>query len=178
MAAPRITGVSQTKENLLAIWAVPQQGMVQLFNEAGVAKDALWVGRNVHLFYGELRQRASWNGVKDATLALPIAALSANFFVENLTGIFTTRRANTRDRFLVAAGDCGVQLLEDLASALGGVGWVKVLWWQTDPNSNLNGVSSVSSPVPRVRTALPRFAEIAYGTPLQTFVVITNGVHT
>lgn len=166
MTVIRSTGIAQTKENILLAYPVPRSGMVQTEGEAAVPKDGVWVGRNVHNFYGECRQRPSWNGIKDAGLQL-IPRLAYGAGREFITSAFTARRANTRNRYLIVGGSRGAKILQEAASGLGALGW-RNFWTITDPGG--------AAPDQTVRVRTVRFAELAFGTPLVTHVVATNGV--
>ena len=155
MPAPRTLGVGQTKENIIGAFPIPLKGMIRNQPESVIPKDALWSGRNLHLFQGEVRQRASWTGIRNTTVAAPAQA-------GHLNGLFTGRRAGTINRFLFAGGTVGAVILQDAVSALGAAGWRTIASWGAT----------------RARTQLVRFAELAYGTPLLTRIAMCNGIDT
>ena len=90
MAAIKSVGASQTGEKVLATFPVPYKGVRRDHSEIEIPKDALWVGENLHFFQGELRQRPSWNLARNTTIAAPPTTWP-------ITGIYSTRRATTRD---------------------------------------------------------------------------------
>ena len=152
MAAIKSVGASQTGEKILATFPVPYKGVRRDHSEIEIPKDALWVGENLHFFQGELRQRPSWNLARNTTIAAPPTTFP-------ITGIFTARRATTRDQFLLVGGTTDVYALTDGGL---GVGWNKIITWGAT----------------RDQYRQVRYTEIAFGTPLVTYVVICNGIDT
>lgn len=155
MAAIKSVGATQVGEKVLAAYPVPYKGVMRQHSEVEIGKDALFVGENLHFFQGELRQRPSWNLARNTTIAAPPTTAP-------VTGIFTTRRANTRDQFLLVGGVADVYVLTDAASPLGAAGWNKIVTWGAT----------------RAQYRQVRYTELAFGTPLLTTVVIANGVDT
>ena len=155
MAAIKSVGASQTGEKVLATFPVPYKGVRRDHSEIEIPKDALWVGENLHFFQGELRQRPSWNLARNATVAAPPTTFP-------ITGIYATRRVTTRDQFLLVGGVANVYVLSDVANTIGAAGWNKILSWGAT----------------RAQYQQVRYTEIAFGTPLVTYVVICNGIDT
>ena len=141
-------GAGQTSEKVLVNYPVPYKGVMRGRSEVEIPKDALWIGENVHLEDGELRQRPSWNLARNATVAAPPTGYP-------ITGIFSARRAESRDQFLLVGGSVNVYGLSSAA-------WVLLTTWgATRPNYRQ-----------------VRFTELAFDTPLVTRVCYVNGVDT
>lgn len=139
-------GVTQTQEKVLITFPVPYRGVMRNASEVEIPRDALWTGENLHFVDGELRQRPSWNLARNATVAAPPATAP-------ITGVFTARRAGTRNQFLLVGGVANVYVL-------GSAAWILIANW--------GGT--------RGRYQMVRFTEIAMGTPLVTRVITVNGV--
>ena len=148
MAAIQSVGAGQTGEKVLASFPVPYKGVIRNSSEIEQPKDSLYVGENLHFFQGELRQRPSWNLARNSTIAAPPTTAP-------VTGIFSTHRASSRDQYLLVGGVANVHVLTDSA-------WLQVVTWGAT----------------RAQFRQVRYAEIAIGTPLLTYVVICNGVDT
>src|SRR5216117_3721790 len=125
MATQRTPGASQASEIVIATFPTPTKGMMQnTETEVGIPADALWVGRNLHLFRGECRQRSSWNGrigPSGSVLNDPPrgSGVIGGFTIpETLNAIYTARRANTSDRYLFTGGNNRVQILQEASSNL------------------------------------------------------------
>src|SRR5712691_2325218 len=171
MAGIRTVGISQTGENILVTYPAPTKGMLQnVDSEATIPIEALWIGRNVHLLRGELRQRASWIGRIGPSASVlndpprGSGVISGLTIPETLSAVYSARRAGTSDRFLLTGGNTRVQILQDATSNLGaGSGWKVVTNW--------NGASALEDV-----GAFVRFAEIPLGSPLLTHVIMCNGL--
>ena len=147
MAVVQTTGASQTQEEVIGTFPVPYKGVHQDQSEVEIARDSLWIGENLHLFQGELRQRPSWNLARNATVAAPPAAAGS------IVTPWSTRRPATRDQYLFVGGLKEVHVL-------GTAGWIRAKAWAATNN----------------RWQQVRFTDIAIGTPLQTNVCIVNSV--
>ena len=107
-------GASQDQSLLIGSFPVPYQGVHRETSEIELPRDAVWKGENVHILEGELRQRPSWVGVRDATVAAPPGGV--------INGITSARRANTRTHFLVVGTTAGIQVLKS-------TGWASAHSW-------------------------------------------------
>ena len=151
MASPtKSIGASQTQEDVIATFPVPRGGVNRRASEVEIQPSDLWIGENLHLFQGEARQRPSWNLQTDSTLAVPLGAT-----LGSPVGIFTCHRPDTRNQFLILGGTKQVHVLAS-------TGYVSIASWGAT----------------RARTNQVRMTEIAIGTPLQSNVVICNGIDT
>ena len=148
-------GVHQASEKVLTTFPVPYKGVMRGTSEVELPRDALWTGQNLHFFEGELRQRQSWNLLRQVTVAAPPKSPNGG----DITTIFTGHRAGTRRKLLFTGGRGAVRVLQDGAPA----GWVTLVAWAGAPNPRFNQV---------------RFTEIATDTPLTTKVIYCNGVNT
>ena len=147
MAGIQTVGVTQTQEEVIGTFPVPYKGVHRDQSEVEIGRDSLWIGENLHLFEGELRQRPSWNLARNATVAAPPAAAGS------ITTPWSTRRAGTRNEFLMVGGTKEVHIM-------GSSGWIRVQPWAATRN----------------RWQQVRFTDIATGTPLATNVCVVNGV--
>src|SRR5437899_1033488 len=131
MATQRTPGASQASEIVIATFPTPLKGMQQnTQTEVGIPADALWLGRNLHTFRGEVRQRSSWIGTINSTLNAPPRAIGPSTESETFSAIYTARRAGTSDRYLLTGGNSRVQILQEAGSGLSGsAGWAKVTDW-------------------------------------------------
>ena len=147
-------GVHQASEKVLTTFPVPYKGVLRGTSEVELPRDALWTGQNLHFFEGELRQRQSWNLLRQATVAAPLKFANQG----DITTLFTGHRAGSRRKLLFTGGRGGVRALQGAAPA----GWVTLVTW----------ASAGESFEPT------RFTEIATDTPLSTKVIYTNGRNT
>ena len=99
---PTGPGPTQTSEAILATFGVPRRGMMSGIDQFDVPRDGLVLGRNVHMYRGELNSRPGMCGNAFATL--PVGS--------HPNGMFGARYAASRKVILMVANSTQILVLQ------------------------------------------------------------------